>query len=437
MSLPVAVIDKLAFGGSGICRIDGKVCFVPFSCPDDKVLLNITSQKKSYCTAEISELISPSSARIVPECPVFGLCGGCNWQNIGYSIQLEQKRLIFSDILWRGARVAGELIKDVVASTSCYGYRSRVQFKVHVGQGRLQIGFFRHGSHSVEDVSEGCPIAVPQINEILKSFRSVLLEFSELDAISQISVDVSDKDLIAVVHFAGQDIRKIRSFLIEHADSLKPCTGIFLQTVQSSSPEHLWGATEIGYAMPGRNSESNPYFLTYRPGGFAQVNQNQNVALLHLIRQLGDFSGTENLLDLYCGNGNFSIPLSADVASVVGIEGSEESIDSAERNRVANCVNNVEFICGDVCTGLRRLISDGRTFDVILIDPPRTGAGDAVPDIVRLSSGRIVYVSCDPNTLARDCGLLAGYGFRVAESVPLDMFPQTYHLESATLLVKT
>lgn len=370
-------------------------------------------------------------------CPIFGSCGGCNWQHISYPVQLEQKRRIFADTLWRGARVADELIGDVVAASACYEYRNRVQFKVSVLRGEhLQIGFFRHGSHVVVDANRGCPVAVPQINEMLKCFRSVLPDFPELEAISQISINAGERGVIAVVHYNRQDISKISVFLINRSSDLKPCTGLFLQTAHKSVPEHLWGDSEISYSMPAREPDKKLSLLTYRPGGFAQVNQSQNRALAAIIRRLGNFTGTENLLDLYCGNGNFSIPIAADVASVVGVEGGKDSINSAKHNCVGNDVRNTEFINGDVSAGLRQLISNGRMFDVVLLDPPRTGAGDAVLDIVRLNPGRIVYVSCDPNTLARDCALLAGHGYRVAGSVPVDMFPQTYHIESVTLLVK-
>jgi 23S rRNA (uracil1939-C5)-methyltransferase len=251
-------------------------------------------------------------------------------------------------------------------------------------------------------------------------------------------MDVGENGLIAVVRYTGQEIKKISSFLIDRSSDLRPCTGLFLQSGTKSILQQLWGGDEISYTMPGRNPDNKTTLLKYRTGDFAQVNQCQNLALLSVIRRLGEFTGSEELLDLYCGNGNFTIPLAADVDSVVGVEGVQNSINSAEQNCAANNVLNAEFICLDVCTGLRRLIKDGRTFDVVLLDPPRTGAADAIHDIVGLNPvSIIIYVSCDPATLARDCGLLAGYGYRVAESVPLDMFPQTYHLESVTLLVKS
>jgi 23S rRNA (uracil1939-C5)-methyltransferase len=324
----------------------------------------------------------------------------------------------------------------VIPASAPYGYRNRVQFKLSVLQGMLQIGFFRHGTHAVEDAAQGCPVALPQINELLKCFRAVLPLFTDLEAIPQISVDAGVDGPVAIVQYSGEDIRKISSFLVDRSSDLRPCNGLLIQAGNKSILKQLWGGNEISYEMSGLNPDKKPYLLTYLPGGFAQVNQSQNIALLSIIRRLGNFSSTNNLLDLYCGNGNFSIPLAADVASVVGIEGFEDSINSAIFNSASNDVSNAEFICLDVRSGLRQLARDGRIFDVVLLDPPRTGAGDAVPDIVRLNPDRIIYVSCDPATLARDCALLAGFGYRVAESVPVDMFPQTYHLESVTLLVK-
>ena len=245
LTTQVAVIDKLAFGGSGVCRIDGKVCFVPFSCPGDEVRLKITTRKKSYCTAEIVEIISPSSSRTLPFCPIFGTCGGCNWQHISYPFQLEQKRQIFADTFWRGARVEGELIGELVAAPFSYGYRSRIQFKVSVHHGKLRIGFFRHGSHSVVDAVEGCPVAVPRINEFLKSLRAVLAGYSELEAISQISVDAGERGVVAIIHCNGQNLKRISSFLIDRLPDLNSCHSLFLQTGQNSVPVRLWGDSNI------------------------------------------------------------------------------------------------------------------------------------------------------------------------------------------------
>lgn len=436
MSLTVATIDKLAFGGNGVCRIDGKVCFVPLSCPGDEVSLRISAQKKSYCTASIAEIIKPSLSRTVPKCPLFGACGGCGWQHISYPVQLEHKRTILAEALWRGARVPADLIEDVVAASLQYGYRSRLQFKVSVRNGNLCIGFYRQGSHQIVDAPDGCPVAAPDVNRTLDSFRAVLRSFPAVESISQISIDAGDSGVVVVIHHNGKAASKIRDYVIDRAGVFGPCTGLYLKADNQLYGEKVWGSSDISYQMSPVDPCQKPVVLTYLPGGFAQVNQRQNCSMLSVIRRLGAFTPDGLLLDLYCGNGNFSIPLAAEVASVVGIEGNADSIKAAEHNCELNKVANARFICDDVSSGIRRLADQGLRFDTVLLDPPRAGAGEAVSDIVRLGPDKIIYVSCDPSTLARDCGLLAGCGYSVVTSVPIDMFPQTFHIESVTLLCR-
>ncbi len=436
MPLPVAVIDKLAYGGNGVCRIDGKVCFVPFSCPGDEVSLRITARKKSYSIASISAIIHPSPSRTTPVCSIFGACGGCNWQHISYPDQLRHKRNILAETLWRGARVPAELVGEVVPAANQYGYRSRIQFKVSAADGTLRIGFFRQGSHQVVDAADGCPIAAPAINQVLSCCREVLRSYPDAALISQLTVDAGDSGVVVVIHQSGAATSSGRNYLTGRSADFGPCTGLFLKTDHQPYSEKVWGSPAISYHMNRKDPEQEQVLLTYPPGGFAQVHQPQNISMLSVIRRLGAFTPAAHLLDLYCGNGNFSIPLAAEVASVTGIEGNADSIRAAEYNRELNKVANALFFCDDVVSGVHRLADQGVSFDTVLLDPPRAGAGDAVSGIVRTRPDKIIYVSCDPSTLARDCGLLAGCGYGVISSVPIDMFPQTYHIESVTLLCR-
>ena len=434
MSEAVAIIDKLAFGGNGVCRINGKVCFVPFSCPGDEVRLAVTSEKRSYCEARIVELIVPSPFRVTPPCPVFGRCGGCSWQHIDYAQQLAAKQQILAETLWRGARVAAECVRPVLPSPTHYGYRSRVQFKLHGSADGLRIGFFRNNSHLVEDVGAGCAISLPVINTTLASLRRVLASFPEISAIPQISVDCSEDGVFAVVMYRGRNTSAVAEFFREHRADLAPVTGMFLNT--GKDLQKLYGDDHLVYTLPAASVEAKGCQLAYQPGGFSQVNRDQNRAMLEIVRQMACFQGSEQVLDLYCGNGNFSLPIAGEVAAVTGIEEYAGSIAAAEANRARNGIKNAEFFCADAVAGLKQLAAGGSRFDTIILDPPRSGAADAIADLCRLDPSRIIYVSCDPSTLARDCGLLAGNGYQVRECVPLDMFPQTYHLESVTLLQK-
>ena len=429
-------VEKLAFGGNGVCRIDGKVCFVPFSCPGDEVRLAITADKRSYLLARIVELITPSPLRDTPPCPLFGTCGGCSWQHINYAHQLQAKQQILAESLWRGARVGAECVTPTQPSPQQYGYRSRVQFKLHGSAGSLKIGFYRTGTHQVVDVAEGCPVAQPVINEALAALRTVLKSFSDIRSIPKISVDCAEAGVSAVISYTGRDSASLATFFRDHREALHPLTGLFLQSDRSFKLKKVYGEDLLTYSLPNLVADTGSCRLSYQSGGFAQINREQNVALLEIVRRLADFKDNEQVLDLYCGNGNFSLPIAGLVSRVTGIEEFAGSIVAARDNCTKNELSNVTFICADAAAGARQLTNDGRQFDTIILDPPRSGAAEALPEICRLNPAAIIYVSCDPSTLARDCGVLAARGYCVKESVPVDMFPQTYHIESVTLLQK-
>lgn len=427
-------IEKLAFGGNGIGRIDGKVCFVPLSCPGDELLVNITAEKRSYLTAGIVEIITPSPQRVVPPCPLFGSCGGCGWQHIAYPLQADAKRQILAEALWRGARVPVEKVLEIVPAPEQYGYRSRVQFKLYGGADKLRIGFYRHGSHFVEDAPQGCPIVLPIINEALLCLRDVLSSFPEPAAIPQINIDCGEQGCVAIINYIGRDPDRVAAFFEKNHCSLEPLTGVFLQTGLKSSLRRVSGSGGLAYSLPGGGVDASPCSLTFRPGGFSQVNSAQNRAMLNIIRELACLGGHERVLDLYCGNGNFSLPLAHEVASITGIEEYGDSIASAVDNCRLNGIENAEYIASDAAQGVRRLADNGRHYDVVILDPPRSGAADSAGEICLLDPEKIIYISCDPSTLARDCGILSAGGYRIQTSIPIDMFPQTYHLESITLL---
>ena len=426
-----AVIDSLAIGGSGVCRIDGKVCFVPYSCPGDEIRLEVVSDRRSFSQGRVLEIITPSRSRIVPRCPVAGRCGGCSWQHVEYSCQLAEKRRMFADALWRGGRVEGDRISGVVPSPLQYGYRGRIQFKLHWDGGRLQMGFYRTGSHYVIDAPDGCPVALPVINEAAGQLRRLLQQFPGRDRIPQVNVECGDEGAVAVVNYIGSDVGAVSRFLDEGRGMLPALSGFWLQTGRKSTMSRIWGDDRLCYGMP--LEDGGEVSLAFAPGGFSQVNAVQNRQLLEVIRRMGAFRRGDAVLDLYCGNGNFSVPLAASAGEVTGVESYEGSIAMARANAARNRISAAEFVCCDAGEWVNSAADGGRHFDLVLLDPPRSGAAGVIDGIARLRPRSVIYVSCDPSTLARDCGILAGRGYRVAESVPVDMFPQTAHLESVTL----
>lgn len=434
----VVTIEKLAFGGTGIGRIDGKVCFVPFVAVGDVVRVALLREKKSYYEAKLIEVVNPSPGRTIPPCPIFGDCGGCNWQHLPYGEQLRAKEDIFSETLARIARVGAECITEPIAAPDPFGYRSRVQLKVRFAGDRLHVGFYRQGSHYVIDCACFCAIARSEVNDLIARLVPLLKHFPEPDRIPQIDIATGDsEDAVIVFHYIGENTGRIVAWIKEHLGERIGATGIFMQCGRKSTMMKIWGSEWLSYGFSGDFPPGlSNLRLMFRAGGFSQVNYSQNHAMVAEALRLLDLTGNERVLDLYCGNGNFSLPVALCCRELVGVEGYSPSIDDAESNARNNGITNARFVCQDAEQWLALHAEAGENFDVVMLDPPRAGAREAVQYIQYLQPKKILYVSCDPTTLARDIATLQKTGFEVVACKPIDMFPQTYHLESLTLLCK-
>ena len=431
-------IERMCYGGAGFGRIEGKACFVPFTAPGDQARVKVVKEKRSYVEAELLELEAPSPLRVEPPCPFFGTCGGCDWQHLPYEEQLKQKGEIFAGNLSRIGGVGSEQLLPVAGSAREYGYRSRIQLKVGRKKGNPQLGFFRTGSHDIVDLGTvGCAISDPLLNRIYFEFRALLGRLPDLAAIPQIDLSIGDDgDSIAVVHFTGKNPAPLMGRLSAVEKELPSVTGLYLKAGARGRLERVFGIDTLSYRIPeGLFPGSREMRLSFSRGGFSQVNYQQNLQLIRTVWQWGSFSGTERVLDLYCGNGNISVPISPYCREVLGVEGYAPSIEDARRNAAANGIANASFEVSDAAKAVRRLAQSGERFEVVILDPPRGGA-EAAGDLALLEPEKIIYVSCDPATLSRDLALICANGYRVTRSQPVDMFPQTYHLESVTELVK-
>jgi 23S rRNA (uracil1939-C5)-methyltransferase len=432
-------IEKLAFGGAGLGHVNGKVCFVPFTAIGDTARVRITKDKKSYLEGELLGCAPPSAGRTEPPCAAFGQCGGCCWQHLPYDAQVKAKQEIFAEILGRIARIPPHLIQPVIPASSPYGYRSRVQFKIRSVNGTFHLGFYRQGSHFVIDVPGRCLIANEQVNLICETLAPLLAGFPEPHRLPQIDVATGEHgDALLLFHYIGERPHDVVGWMEKSLPGSVPVTGIFLQVGRKSTIRKVWGNERVTYTIP---SELFPNFsavnLSFRCGGFSQVHYRQNLALIETVLDWADLRGTERVLDLFCGNGNFSLPVARLCAEVVGVEDFEQSIEDAVTNARMNGISNARFHTMSAENGLRTLTESGERFDVVLLDPPRTGALEAVRLIAGVLPEKILYVSCDPPTLARDIAELGKKGYEVAATRAVDMFPQTYHIESVTLLRKT
>ncbi|HEX2767868.1 MAG TPA: class I SAM-dependent RNA methyltransferase [Geobacteraceae bacterium] len=437
MSEAVLKIEKMAFGGAGFGHLNGKACFVPFTAPGDSVRIRITKEKRSYLEGEMVELLEPSERRITPPCPVFGTCGGCNWQYLSYTDQLAEKEEIFAELLWRSGRVERDRIEAIAPAPEPFGYRSRIQLKVRCSGNEPQIGFYRAVSHSVVNIPEKCAVAHPLLNRLISSLRSVLAAFPETEKMPQIDAAVGDDGRTElVIHYIGNAAEEINRHFGKSRHSLG-ADAIFLQTGRKKTLQKIAGGDSpaLSYMVPSPSStDPAGYRLEFSNGGFSQVNYQQNLTLIGIVISWAGLTGRERVLDIYCGNGNFSLPLAENAAHVLGVEDYRPSITCARRNCAAYDVKNISFQCKDAVSAIKRLVSADDKFDLVFLDPPRTGAAEVVRMIPALQPRAIIYVSCDPATLARDIGTLKKSGYEVIKSRPVDMFPQTYHIESVTLL---
>lgn len=419
-------IESLAYGGHGLGHHEGKVIFVPFTAPGDLIRCRIGREKKRYAEGVVDKILSLSQLRRHAPCPVFGECGGCQWQHLPYSEQARSKESIFRSILEKQARVDSNLIRPLAAAPQEWGYRSRAQLKIHQTDRGLVMGFYRRGTHLVAD-TESCPILHPRLNEAWALFRCWLNGIPDSQYIPQLDLETGDDGGIrAVVHYLGDQSGRLKEHLAPRAE--KADISLLLQCGRKDNLTLVTGREELIIHV-----DDPSLSLQYGAGGFAQVNLPQNRALVNEVVALLPPDCGWLVLDLYCGMGNFSLPLARRAGRVIGVENFAPAIVRARQNAIDNGLNNAEFHALPAHEAVSRFSTE-EGFDMVLLDPPRSGAWEVIKELVRLLPQRILYISCDPPTLARDLVPLLHGGYRVEWARAFDLFPQTHHTESITLL---
>lgn len=420
-------IDTLAYGGKGVGRLDGKAVFVPLVAPGDRVLCRIVQDRKRYAEGEIAELLEPSALRRPPLCPVFGECGGCQWQHLPYAEQVLWKERIFADTLRRQAGVTEAVLRPLLPAPQEWGYRSRVQFKCRQTADGFVMGFYRRGSHYVVDIPS-CSIAAPRLNELLFSFRRWLAASPCPERIPQVDMEYDDESKVrVVVHHLDGESAPLAEYLQPLADQAG--VSLFLQSGRKETLRRVCGEVDLHIHPLGTGRQR----LAYGPGGFAQVNLEQNRSLVACLLEEAALCGEERVLELFCGMGNFSLPLALRAREVVGVENYAPAIECAVANARDNGIKNARFHALAAEAAMLRLPA-AQDCDLVVLDPPRTGAYPVMRELLRLRPPRVIYVSCDPATLARDLVPLLHNGYEVLTSRPIDLFPQTFHTESVTVL---
>ncbi len=416
-------IESVAFKGYGVARIDGKVVFVPLTMTGDEAWVEITEEKKKYSTARLSEIIKPSPERVSPPCPYFGTCGGCQWQHINYPAQAELKKEILQELLKRLGRLLNIPSISVVPSPKPYDYRVRVKLKV---KGKA-MGYYQERSHRIVDV-ERCPISHPLVNQIIQRLREDLDALSRTDEV-KINVSAEERRGVLLFHFHSYD-QRAEPFAKELIRSQPILKGI---AITQNDGHRLAGDPTLNFTIPlSHEIEKREVKLRISPESFLQVYPEQNQRLVQTVLQFSEADQDDRVFDLYAGVGNLTLPLAMGAKEVVGIEENRTAFEDAQFNAEKNGVKNCHFIHGrveDVLLDRKRELPD-----LVVLDPPRTGCKAILDQVVRLKPKKIIYVSCEPTTFARDLRLFWERGYSLQRLSLIDMFPQTYHMEVVGLL---
>jgi len=418
-----AKIESVAFKGYGVTHIDGKVAFIPYAVTGDEGRVEIVEEKKDYSIGRLKEITVSSPWRVDPPCPVFGQCGGCQWQHIDYSVQGELKKEILKGILKRLGRLKEIPPVSMAPSPQPYDYRVRVQLKV---KGKA-IGYYQERSHKIVDI-EYCPISHPLVNQIIRELREELSLFSRMAEI-EINVSPEEKKGVLLLHhfpFDRQRENGLREFFQVHPIfkgwAIKGKRGLTL-----FNDPYL----HFTISIDRNGGKGNIQFRT-SPGSFYQVNPEQNRTLIQKVLQFSDVNEDERVLDLYAGVGNFTLPLAIKAKEIIGVEENPTAVADARFNAERNRIRNFDFIQGRVEDVLKHW--KRKSPDLILLDPPRMGCKIALNQMVKLRPKKIVYISCEPTTLSRDLHLLSEKGYLLKGLALIDMFPQGYHMEVVALL---
>lgn len=432
LELELSITD-LSHDGRGVARSeDGKAVFVIGALPGERVKARTTIRKKQFDEAVAFEILEASPDRVSPRCAHFGVCGGCALQHLSPQAQIAAKQHTLMENFERIGHVSPErILPPLVAQPWGYRRKARLGVKYVPKKEKTLVGFRETDPRFIADVSR-CEVLVPQVGERIGAL-SALMDSLECKAqVPQIEVAAGD-DRTALVFrnlapLSSADQEKLRCFGQQQGFA------IFLQPGGNDTVAPL-DATDDGqlhFSLDGGNID-----FAFRPLDFVQVNAAMNEAMVAHALALLDPQPADRVLDLFCGLGNFTLPIARRAGTVVGVEGEANLVRRANENAARNGISNASFHAADLTSDLRTQPWVGEGFDKLLLDPPRTGADAAIPQLPLAQVKRIVYVSCHPGSLARDAGILVReHGYTLSAAGVMDMFPHTAHVESIALLEK-
>ncbi len=438
-------IDALTSEGSGVGRYNGLAVFVNDTVPGDRIIAHIIKRSKNYAVGKVDKVISPSSSRIESDCPHSKKCGGCSFRNMTYDEELKYKLSRVNDSLKRIGHLDIQA-EEIIGAESVDHYRNKAQYPVSICDGELFAGFYAYKSHRIIPCSD-CRLQPEEFEQGIKAFEK-WVKAADVTSYDEntgrgllrhiyFRKGFATNELMACAVINGDSIPKadlLIELLLERLPNLKSVvlninknrTNVIL----GKNSKTIWGSDTISDVLLGKR-------FVISPNSFYQVNHCQCERLYEKARKYAGLTGNEVLLDLYCGVGTIGLTMADRVKQLVGIEIIPQAIENAKINAGLNGITNSKFICADAANGADLLKKEGIKPDIVILDPPRKGCDKALLDTVeQMSPKKIVYVSCDSATLARDLEILKNKNYITQSVTAVDMFPRTPHVEAVALIIK-
>lgn len=418
-------INNLSHDGRGIAHINDKITFIENALPQEEVKFVYLKQHSKFNTAKALEILKPSPDRAIPKCEHYSICGGCVLQHLDPNKQIEFKTDVIKEQLKHiGGITTTEFLAPI--TSSAFGYRNKARLSVkyvHQKQ-KVLIGFHEKNGSYIAEI-DSCPILHPSVGEKINQLSKLIASLSIFQCIPQIEIGVGDKISALVLRnlqpFTAKDISSITSFAREHDFQIYSQSG-GIDSVKPITPHNL---DDLSYKLSNQNIE-----IIFAPTDFTQINPKVNAQLVERVLDLLDIKSDDKILDLFCGIGNFTLPLARKCQRVFGIEGSKTSIMRAKHNAAHNNIANADFYVADLTQKLFDPAWASKKYNKILLDPPRTGAQELCLRIKDFGAQKIVYVSCSGATFARDAKILGENGYVLKNITIADMYPHTSHVES-------
>ncbi|MCD4813126.1 23S rRNA (uracil(1939)-C(5))-methyltransferase RlmD [bacterium] len=439
-------IYALAYGGEGIARYKGLIIFVANAFPGDRVRIRVQQVKKRFGRGELLEICHQSKERVAPICQQAEECGGCSWQQLDYPAQLQAKLSFVENAFQHIAHLKQVRVQPVVKSSPHLGYRHKIQVPIQQTAEGIRAGFFQRQTHEVIDV-DTCPVQPAVGNHLFRLVRErmTVYGFSGYDEKQQagqirhliIRVGLHTREVMVILVTRCKDIPRLDAFAQDLQKTIPEIVGV-VQNINERSTNVILG--EDFRVLTGRNfyyEEISGIRYRISAGSFFQINPFQMPHMAEAVLRAAAINANDTVVDLYCGVGFLSLECARHARRVFGIESVPGAIEDAQANKHLNHFSNVEFLAEDAGCGMKLLAEKGLHPDLVVLDPPRKGCADALLEkILEVKPEKIVYVSCNPITLARDAARLTSGGYRIRQVQPIDLFPHTYHIESVVGFIR-